>query len=289
MKKIILFYLVLILTLTWIFSWAAAQEWDNGELPDWLKRVELSVEYQTDKKPKFYFQTVQPLYQDSDQIHTIFIQPRVNLQDERTTYNLGAGYRHLSSEDWIWGVNVFGDYQDQHRHGRLGFGLEALGQIWEARINTYWNGITEKRKIKITESGTSLEKVADGFDYELGVPLPYLPWLKIYGSGFFYNFREVKDRSGWKSRLEARLNDRLRLEFFTFDDNKGEQEFGGRVRMQIAFMNLRDILAALKFSEEPFPKKDLTQELLIPVERDFKITVEKYTKGGGLTVEAGRS
>jgi hypothetical protein len=99
------------------------------DIPDWLRRVEVSLQYESDKHPTFYFQTVQPLCQSMDKVETFFYQPRVSLKAGDLTYNLGVGYRRLVNENLLLGVNLFGDYQDLHEHARLGVGFEALGQI----------------------------------------------------------------------------------------------------------------------------------------------------------------
>jgi len=287
-RKLIFILPGLTLTIALIFTNSPLQANDDN-IPEWLKRFEYSFEVQTNKKPKFYFQTVQPIYQDADKTNTVFYQPRVNILEGRSTYNLGLGYRRLVSENLLLGVNSFFDYQDLHRHARLGIGAEALGQIFEARINSYFGGLTNKKIIVDTSAAQTIERVADGGDVEIGAPLPYLPWLKIYGSGFWYDFKEFDDKFGWKSRLEAKVNDSLRLEFYSWDDNKGDTEFGARVRFQVAFHSLFDLTDAFKISEEAYPQKDLTEETLIPVERNFEIVVEKAVITGGLTVEAGRT
>lgn len=255
----------------------------------WLDRIELSVVYETDQKPTFYFQTVQPLYQSIDKINTWFIQPRVNYQNTEVTYNAGIGYRYLKGNDWILGANLFGDYQDKHHHGRVGLGFEAISQILEGRLNSYF-GITPKRVVEESTSTTTLEKAADGGDLELGIPVPYLPWLKIYGSGFWYNFEKFADKYGWKGRIEARLNEAVALEGFAWDDNKGTREYGGRVRINLKFDSLRDFTKLLEFASDAFPRKDMSKQTLIPVERNFNIVVESWAenKTGGLTFEIHR-
>jgi hypothetical protein len=115
-----------------------------------------------------------------------------------------------------------------------------------------------------------------------------VPWLKVYGSGFWYDFDKFDDKYGWKSRLEANLNKALRLEFYTWDDNKGSEEYGGRLRCYLAFDTLSDIREAFKLSGEAFPKKDLKKQTLIPVERNFDIVVEKWSESAGMTIEIGR-
>ena len=262
----------------------------SQEIPEWLKRVELSFQYESDKKPTFYFQTVQPIYQSLDKIDTFFYQPRISLRSGDLTYSLGVGYRKLLSENLLLGANIFGDYQDLHEHGRVGIGFEALGQILEARLNGYF-GMTTKRVVEETPSVTIYEKVADGLDFEVGAPVPYLPWLKLYTSGFWYDFDKFSDKKGWKTRLEAKLNDAVSLEFYTWDDNKGEQEYGGKVQVNLAFDRLRDFKDVFKISDEPFQKQNLEEKLLVPVERNFDIVVEKWreSKTGNITVEVGRA
>src|SRR3989338_6949754 len=118
------------------FRKSLADEDRNAIVEEWLDRGEISAQYETNQKPRVYFQTVQPLYQDYDKENTVFIQPRGSLQEGDATYNLGSGYRRLVSENLLLGVNVFGDYAAENYHGRVGIGLEALGQVLEARINS---------------------------------------------------------------------------------------------------------------------------------------------------------
>lgn len=262
----------------------------SQDTPEWLKRVEFSTEYETDKHPTFYFQTVQPLYESFDNAETVFYQPRVSLRAGDLTYNLGVGYRNVVSDNLLLGCNLFGDYQDLHEHARLGIGLEALGQVLEARLNSYLGVLTTKRVVEENASSTTYERVADGLDFELGAPVPHLPWLKFYSSGFWYDFDKFSDKKGWKSRLEAKPTECLALELYTWDDNKGEQEYGGKVRFNVAFDKLSDFKEIFKRSDKSFPKKDLKKQLLIPVERNFDIVVEKWTESkiGGVAVEIKR-
>ena len=255
------------------------------DTPDWLKRVELSIQYETDQTPVFYFQTVQPLRSGIDDVW--FYQPRVSLSGGNFTYNLGIGYRRLVNDDLLLGANLFGDYEDYHEHGRIGLGFEALTQVLEARLNTYFR-LTDTRKVSETDSTTVYERVANGADFELGSPVPYLPWLKIYASGFWYNFSRFSDKKGWKVRAEAKLSDFILFEFYTWDDNKGEQEYGGRLRFFMKFDALSDFKDVFKRLQEPFPKKDLHKQMLVPVERNYDIVVEKWSESASLTVEIAR-
>ena len=259
--------------------------------PEWAKRLSYNIEVETDRVPIFYFETIQPLYQDIDETQTYFIQPRVSIKARDATYNLGTGYRKLISENWLLGANIFGDYQDDHGHGRVGIGGEALGKRLEARINGYW-GVTSPRKVEEADGViTTLERVIDGVDYELGAPLPYLPWLKLYGAGYWWNYKYAGDRVGWKSRLEATINKFSVVEFYMWDDNKGEHEIGGKIGVKIPFDNWGDIRKTfIRLAEEPYPSKDLKEYNLIPVKRNFNIVVERWneTPSGKITVQVGR-
>ncbi|MCK5287868.1 MAG: inverse autotransporter beta domain-containing protein [Candidatus Omnitrophica bacterium] len=269
------------------FLYASFCDDSESSIPDWLKRVELSGQWETDTHPTFYFQTVQPLYETSDSNEMYFIQPRVSISSNDFTYNLGAGYRKIVNENLLLGVNVFGDYQDLKEHGRLGIGFEALGQVLETRLNGYL-GLTTKRVVEESSTSTTYERVADGLDLEIGAPVPYVNWLKVFGSGFWYDFDKFSDKTGWKIRLEAKPIEACTLEFYTWDDNKGDQEYGGRLRFGFAFDTITDFKQAFNMSEEPYLDKDLKELLLIPVERNFNIVVEKWSETGTMSVEVGR-
>ena len=290
MNKAAKYFLALVFLFTLGFSLSLAAEEETDDFPAWLKRIEFSAQYETDQKPMVYFQMVQPIYQSPGKHRTWFWQPRLSLKDDRLTYNLGVGYRKLVGDNLLLGVNVFGDYQDLHQHGRMGLGFEALGQVFEARLNGYF-GITPKRIIEDTDFSTTYERVADGADLEIGMPIPYLPWLKVYNSAFWYDYKKSSDRFGWKTRLEAKLSKAVTLEFYTWDDNKGKEEYGSRIRFHFAFDNWNDFKKVFAFAKQPFPKRDLTKQMLIPVERNFNIVVERWStiKSSNVTVSVGRA
>ncbi len=263
---------------------------DEEYTPGWLRRTSFNVEVETGRHPYLYLETVQPIHQSYDKTNTFFYQPRVSISAGDYTYNLGFGYRKLFSDNLLVGTNIFFDYEDLHEHWRTGMGFEALGQRYEARLNSYF-GLSSKR---IVEEGSGImifEEVADGFDIELGSAIPYVPWLKLYGSYFWYDFDKSSDKSGWKSRLEAKLTDWSTIDLYVWDDNKGETEIGGKIAVNIPFDNWRDIKNCFKLSDKPFQEKDLTKYTLIPVERNFEIIVEKWSENdtGNVVVAIGRN
>ncbi len=256
---------------------------------DWIKRIDMGIEAGTEQKPIWYFETVQPLYTTIGGDKTIFIQPRVSKQSEDETMNMGLGYRWLTyDESWILGVNTFYDHATEHDHYRAGVGLEALGKIFEARVNSYW-GLSDKRLVEETGTSATYEEVVDGFDVELGGNIiPHLPWLKLYGSTYWYDHKKFDDKEGWKARARIEPTDFINCDLIVWDDNKGDTELKADLAVSIPFDTWSDIKETFRISKDKYEDKDLSESMLIPVERDHEIKVEKWMETSGLTVEIGR-
>jgi len=256
---------------------------------DWLKRTTIGAIIESDQKPRYYIETVQPFYQSAGKKDTFFTHIRVSEQDEYGTYSAGVGYRRLLfNNNLLAGINTFFDYQDPHQHYRQGVGLEAIGKLAEFRTNGYF-GLSPAREV---EGVSTYEKARDGFDMELGFPLPYLPWMKVFGSYYWYDFREDCDVEGWKGRLELKPMSFLTLNLETYDDNKGSQEWRSDVRLTLWVDSFapKDIFAALTSSfTTVLPEVDLKERTLDRVERNFQITVEKWSDKSSFSVQVGRS
>ena len=81
----------------------------------------------------------------------LFNQINLNRHDERTSLNLGLGFRRLNQDEtWMTGVNAFYDYEFPDDHKQNGIGFEVVSSVFESRVNTY-NGTTGYIKDK---SGT---------------------------------------------------------------------------------------------------------------------------------------
>ena len=289
MKKALLLGIILafgIVTLS--FAQGKGSEGPTG-IPEWLKRTSYGISIETDQKPRVYIETVQPLYQDYDKENTVFTHGRMTFQDERGTYSLGVGYRRLLSEELLAGINTFFDFQDLNKHYRTGVGFEAIGKRLEGRLNTYF-GLSPKRTIWETASAAEYEEAVDGFDVELGGPVPYLPWLKLFSSYYFYDYNKFSDMKGWKLRGEIKPFECLTVNLETYDDNKGDQEYRMDTRISLAFDSFtpKSVLAAFKPSDEPYPEVDLRERTLDRVERNFNIQTERWVETSGVIVEIKR-
>lgn len=267
---------------------------NKQDIPDWLKRTNFGIEAGTSQRPKYFFETIQPLLGTQEEDLVFFNQSRISEISSRPIYNLGLGLRRVFSDKWILGVNSFYDYQDLHKHSRGGVGFEAISDIGiESRVNTYI-GISRKRLVGEDSANQYYEKVANGFDWELGAPLPYLPFLKIYGGGNWYNFEHFKNKYGWKMRLEYAPIKYTRVNFEILNDTKRKDtdyRFEGAVTFKFTSFSPKDILKDIKGSKTAYSKINLRDKALDRVVRDFDITVIKSTKvkATGLTVEGGRA
>jgi len=144
---------------------------------------------------------VAPLSDPDDIFNTYFTQGSVFYEDNRTTLNLGLGYRKLSDNKMLLtGINAFYDHEFPYDHGRTSIGLEARTTVWEINANKYW----ATTKWKTGKSGYE-ERALDGYDIEAGVPLPYMNWATVFVKNFQWDseISGSKDIKGNDVRLRA--------------------------------------------------------------------------------------
>ena len=144
----------------------------------------------------------------------LFNQINLNRYDDRTTLNLGLGYRRLNQEEtWMTGVNAFYDHEFPDDHKRNGFGFEVVSSVLESRVNIY-NGTTGYIKDK---SGTD-SKALDGRDMGFTAALPYMPGMKFGMNAFEWKGIDgMKDKKGRKYTLGGNLSDNLSLHYIRID------------------------------------------------------------------------
>ena len=146
---------------------------------------------------------VRPLSDPSNITNTIFTQGSLYFSDEgRKTLNLGLGDRFLTLDNkLLFGANIFYDHEFPYDHGRTSLGLEAKSSVGEINYNKYFRNTSWKKG-----KSDKQEKVLDGQDFEIGAPLPYLPWAKIYSRKFYYDAGDgIDDLKGDDLKLSAEL------------------------------------------------------------------------------------
>lgn len=152
----------------------------EDKIESMFERTEVSIDAQEGSKPAFSILTVQPIAESKNLRDTTFWQGSLILNDSRETVNLGIGYRRLSEDEkWLAGVNLFYDQEFPYNHKRASVGGELRSSVFELNANKYialTNSLTG-------ENGVS-ERALDGFEFELGTQLPYIPGTKLFVKKF---------------------------------------------------------------------------------------------------------
>ena len=171
-------------------------------LEKYFPTVELQVDMFDTKKTTSGILIVVPLSDPKDIKNTFFMQDSVYHNDNRTTVNLGLGYRRLEMDNkLLLGVNAFYDHEFPYDHGRASIGLEARTTMGEVNFNQYFAATGWK-----TAKGSNQEHALGGTDLEVGLPLPYMNWAKLYGRGFiWYGEDNTKDLKGGDISLRAQV------------------------------------------------------------------------------------
>ena len=199
----------------------------DDSAPSWLKRTDISFEGTSDGKPIGSIETVQPIFQTPDKLtHTYFWQGRYARRASNNTYNVGTGYRYLNDDNTaLYGINIFYDRTSEYSHQRVGLGLELVGELVTIRSN-YYNAMSGSNSV-VEGSVTQTEQALDGFDYEIDVPVPYAPWLRLSANGFKYEAVDGQnDLDGERYAVVGNITPNITLELGATDDNyNGTQEF----------------------------------------------------------------
>ena len=186
-----------------------ATERSKTFLDPYFDHLELGISAGEDRKPQWDLIGLKA-YDNNGKENTFFFnQLGINRFDERTTLNLGLGYRALTSDEkWMIGANLFYDHEFPNDHQRAGGGLEVRNSILRLNANVY-SGITG---YKTDKSGTD-SKALDGHDARLEASLPYLPATKLTYKTFKWNGIDgASDNEGYTIGLKGYLLDNLLLE-----------------------------------------------------------------------------
>jgi Inverse autotransporter, beta-domain len=169
-------------------------------LEKYFPTVEVQFDMFNSRKATSGILILSPLSDPNDVKNTFFTQDSVYHNDNRTTVNLGLGYRRLEMDNKILlGINGFYDYEFPYSNSRASMGLEARTTVGEVNFNQYWGASGWKNT-----SNNFQEKSLGGTDLEVGVPLPYMNWAKVYGRGFiWYGVDGANDLKGTDLSLRA--------------------------------------------------------------------------------------
>ena len=170
-------------------------------LERYFPTVELELDMLNGEKPTSSILILAPLSDPSDTINTFFTQDSIYYTDNRTTVNLGVGYRRLElDKKLLLGINAFYDHEFPYNHQRASIGLEARTTVGELNVNFY-ESLTDWK-----DGRDGLEEHGlDGRDIEIGIPLPYINWAYFFAQAFQWDSEVagVKDISGTNLTIRA--------------------------------------------------------------------------------------
>jgi adhesin/invasin len=211
----------------------------------------------------------------------LFNQINLNRHDERTSLNLGLGFRSLNQDEtWMTGVNAFYDHEFPDDHKQNGIGFEIVSSVFESRVNTY-NGTTGYIKDK---SGTD-SKVLDGRDMGFNVALPYLPGLMFGMNAVQWDgVDNLKDQKMRKYSLGGALSDNLTLSYIRTDYKDASKKDTDSISLNYTWTfgqqkHVRPTLFTL--SNKPYQFQKLSAERHDLVQRENYLIKKK---SGTLTV-----
>lgn len=157
-------------------------------------RTEIGITSIENTKPEYSILTTQPILFNKESTNTFFWQGSAFIHDDlnRQTINLGLGYRKMFfAEKLLLGTNLFYDHEFPYDHKQTSLGFEAKTKPVEFNTNIY-RGITDEKK---GDDGFR-ETALDGYDFELGGHIPYIPSARLYAKQFFRDTKSQTDYEG---------------------------------------------------------------------------------------------
>ena len=270
-------------------SLTSATPTNAQSLPDFMEHWEFAINIDEDEGPSYFLDPIVPLYRDPTDEAVIFLEPRVNYRDHEWLTNLGGGYRRLvANRAWLLGANMFYDYETEHAHSRVGWGVEALSAYAELRSNVYL-ATSGERTVEENSGGVTYERAVDGFDMEVGMPVPYYSRLKLFSGFNWYDQPHFKNRYGWTLRAEYKPVPFVVVDGTVSDDTKGNVDWGMTVALRLPFGgNAEPLRSPVRLDAHMFPDSDASIHLWDLVERHHEIVVERRLKTGSLDIQISR-
>ncbi|MEM8286177.1 invasin domain 3-containing protein, partial [Morganella morganii] len=147
----------------------------NQQVNDWLNQVgHARIQFGSNKTGDA--DVLVPLVDNPNSL--LFTQVGLRANEERTTTNLGLGYRQYE-DGWMWGVNSFYDYDITGSNSRVGVGGELWADYLKFAANGYFR-VTDWHQSKLHEMRDYDERPANGFDIRAEGYLPDYPQLGAF-------------------------------------------------------------------------------------------------------------
>jgi adhesin/invasin len=255
---------------------SATESFIEGEslkgLSSIFDKAEFNVKF-NDGSPEFELGALKA-YDENNPNAFLFNQIGINRFDDRTTLNLGLGYRILNiDQTWMGGVNAFYDQEFPDDHKRSSIGVELISSAVQLRANKY-HAITGFISDK---SGTD-QSALDGNDVSIKVALPYLP-------GAFAEYTKYKwegvegatDSKGKKYSLGGNLSENLAISIIRTDYDDTATKDKNRVELSYSwnFGNESKRPTVFDATESAYQLTKLTTQKYDLVKRENRIAKQK--------------
>lgn len=201
-------------------------------------------------------------------------------------FNTGVVARRMANDaDRFYGVNAYWDRDRTYRgneYTQFGFGFETLGESWDFRANGYIPTGTDTNNLgvvglsdvpyffgnRIGFTGYErFEQALAGGDFEFGIPLlPDTSWLRGYAGMYAYQQDLGEDPVGFRGRIEGWVSDDLSVGVQVTHD----KQFNTYVNAMVDWR-----FAGFKPTRY-FPNLSTRERMLMPVQRQWRITVGEY-------------
>ena len=232
--------------------------------------TEVSIDLRENYKPDYSILAVRELSKiDSGNIFTqlsLFNTEKSN--EERIIGNFGIGSRKLlDNNNLLAGVNVFidNDFDEKGGSKRASLGFELRNAVLNFHSNIY-EGIDD----------SDVERVLDGWDYQISSQVPYLHWSKVFVNQYEWDGVLRQDIKGTKLGSEMLLTPHLNLEVAYDDKDRSGLEDEWYAKIQFVHPPRNNGPTALDGVSDTAwnENKDMSDELLTKVDRNNKIVVE---------------
>ena len=199
-----------------------------------FENIEIDLSGFNKGKPEIGLSTIVPLLENSNS--GLFFQGHLSTQNDKEKINLGFAKRNLTHDNkMVLGYNTFYDHDFSSDHRRWGLGIDIFTSLGDVHANMY-----EAISDGVLNNQGNTEYVLDGYDYKLGLPIPFFPTSKIYAEAFRWNATMgAKDQKGERFHVKTKLPYGMNLSFGKtfYSALAQDQEF---IKLSINLMDLKE-------------------------------------------------
>ncbi len=214
-----------------------------------------------------FFSPIYPWGKGEDWVPFVDLRGHV-FNNGRLAANAGLGLRYISN--YVYGINAYYDYRDTYRqhYNQVAAGLEALGEIWDFRINGYLPVGRKNSRFYHTQKEASLK----GANAEVGYHIDHFKDIPFYFAGGPY-YLHGKGKTAWGGQLRARIDffDYLTLEGNVSYDHLFHWVGQGQASVNIPFGSRRNVCSPQSRTLSTRALQRIDRFEIIP-----KIIINKY-------------